>query len=91
MKTKLLKKVRKRFNIIRYDKVTPKSSDWIRELNRHYSGAPFFVLYDNSNDYFATSFKTFDEAYIDLVRMIVKVYIHTSKNRNEKRTKVWYK
>lgn len=88
MKTKLLNKVRKRFKITKWEKI---------DNPRHWlygSKLPLYVAKDTKENYSGYVFKTYDEAYEKLVKMIrIKYYDKMKRdyNRRNKFKKVWYK
>jgi hypothetical protein len=89
MKTKLLKKIRKRYSITRIDNVTYKSNDLIYELSLQYN-TPFFIVEDDENEYNFNGCQTFEEARNYLYNMIRNQYVHDFKDNRIKKEKVWW-
>jgi hypothetical protein len=99
MKTRLLKKVRKRYTIVKI-----KIEDWMwgeydkysHILSRRGNGFSFKLVdsqdQSNWNLDFSTYHSTYKEALDRLIKDIVFDYKHTSKRRNPKPVieKVWY-
>jgi len=91
MKVKLLKKIRKRYSIVRYDDIGTSPSDWIKEC-KDKIGVPFYVLYDKQTSLGLRNTASFEYSYLvkrigDYVR---RDYTHKIKNRRQKTEKVWY-
>lgn len=87
MKTKLLKKVRKRFEILEITKVND-TSLWYYSSDSIY---PYYLLLDNENDYATVKIATYD-ATIEYLRLrIRKEYFKYSKKSRMIYKKVWYK
>lgn len=91
MKTRLLKKVRKRYSIIRIDEIASNASDVHRYLASEY-GLPFYevrepesVLCQNDR-----GFKTYIEAFDYLKKLILKQYSEQFRHKSGKETKVWW-
>lgn len=86
MKTKLLKKVRKRYEILEITKVNDISL-WHYSSDSKY---PYYLLIDNENDH-ADKITTYD-ATIEYLRLrIRKEYFKYSKKARTIYKKVWYK
>jgi hypothetical protein len=94
MKAKLLKKVRKRFSIIRIDELGSSPCSFYVKCNRMF-GLPFFYIQDeNQNDYllvFEVGFKTLEAAMIGLNQRIIRIYGESFRHKDEVYSKVWYK
>ena len=82
MKTKLLKKVRKRFEIIRYDEIND-TGYWL-----HGRECPLWVLRDN-HDEFEIYGDSYDEMYVSL-RMRIRDKYATPKQKKDKYEKLWW-
>lgn len=93
MKTKLLKKVRKRFQIIRYDSIATNAGESER-ISAKTFGFPFFrITKDENGSYLffkCTYVGTYDEAYSTLVKWIHDCYSEQFKHKDAKTTKVWW-
>ena len=86
MKTRLLKKVRKRFQILEITKVND-ISIW------HYSSTseyPYYIVIDNENTFATTKNLNFDDAINYLMYIIRKNYFQYSKKSRTEYKKVWY-
>ena len=93
MKTKLLKKVRKRFEIIRVDRVDDPDHYYNKldlDLN---PGYPCYLLFDNDDPdvLFLNVSKDYEYIYERLRERITKVYYKKFKKHVIKTQKVWYK
>ena len=91
MKVKLLKKIRKRFSII---KVNERPSDPNHFTNR-YTGnykTPFFYLTDEKDVFNVKLMYSsgYDIVYNEMLRRIRKSYTHKVKKNNGQITKVWW-
>lgn len=87
MKTKLLKKVRKRYTITMYTKLDNPNF----YLYGH--SVPVWRVEDNENDYVSSKIaNTYDEAHAMLIQMIRSAY-KSKMNRQNRQTEetVWYK
>lgn len=88
MKVKLLKKVRKRFKITKWERID-NPHHWL-----YGSELPLYVAEDTGEAYSGYVYKTYDEAYNKLVSMIRRKYYGKMKRDYEKRnkySKMWYK
>ncbi|MCK9417662.1 hypothetical protein M0Q97_13550 [Candidatus Dojkabacteria bacterium] len=86
MKTKLLKIVRKRFEILKINKVND-TSLW------HYSPStiyPYYLIIDNEIDYASSKHITYDVAREQLIVIIRNKYIKYSRKPRMIYKKVWY-
>lgn len=101
MKVKLLKKVRKRYEIIKVDKIAIVehkhlcTSDYLwqscMEDANKINTTPFFVITDKSHfNPFCSSHKTKSEALAFLALRIKSDYTKSVKSAKEKTTKVWH-
>jgi hypothetical protein len=93
MKIRLLKKIRKRYSIIRVDKLASDADEFMIH-SKNFWGLPFFVLRDNNGD---GVFDNRTQAYGDLqdaknkiVKYVVSDYREKFRHINGKQTKVWY-
>ena len=94
MKAKLLKKIRKRFKIIRVDKLADDASDLCRQYE-DFLGLPFFMVVDkylDGWDCFNKYFKTIDEAKNHIIKTSITDYTSLVKSpkRQEKSEVVWW-
>lgn len=91
MKTRLLKKIRKRYKIIRIDEIASDANPTLTAMKRVYS-VPFYKLSDGDDDYGICTefFKTFEEARERLCEWIICDYEEKFRHRDEKSSKVWY-
>jgi hypothetical protein len=100
MKVKLLKKIRKRFSIIKVEELSsnPTYYDLVREAKL---GLPYYVVDDNEfdtlqKDIFSTFaplqgvYKTHEKAINALHRNIVSLYSEKFRHKDSKETKVWW-
>ena len=103
MKTKLLKKIRKRFSITRIDVLASDANAIKVDAKKKY-GLPFFYIEDSFYDddpslslqYFflykrMMTYKTYNEALGALISMIHDYYYEDFKHKNEVNQKVWWK
>lgn len=95
MKTKLLKKVRKRYEIIRIDELSNRANRSFIEFKNKY-GLPFFQIIDNEYEYEFYEFYlcyTYKEALNKLIELIHTRYVDKMrfKTKRNKTSKVWYK
>ena len=86
MKTKLLKKIRKRYSITRVDYINPSDDtyNWIVQK------VPFYVVEDSNNEYRSRSCQELQLAQEEMQKWIIKDYSSTSKKKETKATKVWW-
>jgi hypothetical protein len=92
MKTKLLKKVRKNFEIIRIDKLASNAEEY-KICATKKLGLPFFIVYNKSHidSYrYGIVFKTFQEAKNYILNIILITYKEKFKHDDGKQEKVWY-
>lgn len=91
MKTRLLKKIRRRFSIIRIDELASDAGETLRH-NAKTFGMPFFHLKDSwdSWGYCSIYFRTLEEAKTHLCKRIVKEYSEKFRHKDGKETKVWW-
>jgi hypothetical protein len=89
MKTKLLKKIRKRLSIIRIDKLASDAGETLQD-NAKIFGMPFFQFKDSwdSWGYYSRCFRTFEEAKEFLWKYIIKEYSEKFRHEDKKSTKV---
>ena len=89
MKTKLLKKIRKRFEIHEITFVDPNDDTVIGDMYREYKTLPLYYLIDNGEDYnlLGGIYKTKDGAQNRLRYAIRRTY---GKNKRTKSVKVWH-
>jgi len=91
MKTRLLKKVRKRYTITKIDELASNAGNVYEAVKEEY-GVPFYVL-DDAQDGFGIHtkfFKTFDEAREKLCKCIASDYREKFRHKDEKSSKVWW-
>jgi len=91
MKTKLLKKIRKRYSIERIDSL----SDYEKIHWAFYNSKarfPIFYFIDNQDDYHNWAYEAFGKAYDKLLERIKVDYSKYSKNKlkQSKSEKVWW-
>lgn len=87
MKVKLLRKVRKRYKIVRYDELPSNPVYLLKSYKIHY-GLPFYILYDKYE--FAYGSKTFNGCYKRLKLLIDLRYRNKVKKIKGKFKKVWW-
>jgi hypothetical protein len=91
MKTKLLKKIRKRYTIIKIDELASNACNFYKDAKNEY-GFPFFVLRDNKNNWELLSqcSKDFKEARENLCKWIISDYSEKFRHKDEVSSKVWW-
>ncbi len=91
MKVKLLKKIRKRFEIHRYDELSSNPSEILLSVVARV-GLPFYMVKDNQDAfrYSTKFFGTFEEARTELCQWILKEYGEKFRSKPAKVVKVWY-
>lgn len=90
MKTKLLRKVRKRFEIVKYDEIAS-NSGWFLTEAKEGLGLPFYVFYDNDSlGYNPIANKDYNVVYNYLVKVIVDTYKEKFRHKDSIKTKIWY-
>ncbi len=82
MKTRLLKKVRKRFQIFKVLKVEERNNSIYREY-AEVLGVPFYLVQDEEQFLFPEPFSSLTEAYDYLLKKIIREYSHYSKKKNK--------
>lgn len=87
MKTKLLKKVRKRFSIVRYDEL-PSNPDIIFRYYKKLYGLPFYVIFNGDDD--VTCRNNYIDAVDALIEIVVNNYSEQFRHSNGKTKKVWW-
>lgn len=87
MKAKLLKKTRKRFEIIRYDSVSSDAPDYYLELK-----LPFYMVNYKHDSFNINSecFETYDKAWEHLKNRILNLYQEKFRHKNARKEKVWW-
>lgn len=91
MKVRLLKKVRKRYVIIRVDELASNEIEMYRDAKNGF-GLPFYVLSDNDDvlGYHTLCFPTY-EAARDRLHMWINIdYREKFRHKDTKKTLVWY-
>lgn len=84
MKTKLLKKVRKRFSIIRHDRIdNPKHYLYGHEL-------PLYECLDDHSEFFSFASEDYEAVFNRMMLRIRAKYYYTKKNKRNIQEKVWY-
>lgn len=91
MKTRLLKKIRKRYTITIIEELASNECDFYKSAKKEY-GLPFFVLEDNKDPLgmFTEHFKTFEEAKERLYRCIIANYNEKFRHKDGHYSKVWW-
>lgn len=92
MKTKLLKKIRKRYEIVKVTKVSSSTEMWnwfYMDCEKEF-GLPFFVLEDNADSWRTRAFTTQEKAYDQLRKWIKSDYEYHIKKDESKTTKIWH-
>lgn len=87
MKTKLLKKVRKRFAINRIDKIGKADKYYNSHIIKKYYSVPFFEVRDIEGVYFEY-FHTKNEALSYLQKIVLKEY--SEHGKKSIKTKIWH-
>ena len=85
MKTKLLKQVRKRYQI---NKLTRFDNLYDIKLAKSHNTKVLYELTDNGNYLRGDTFVTLEDAYEKLQEWIIKDYIHKVKQKDS--SKVWW-
>jgi len=90
MKTRLLKKVRKQYSIVRIDELASNASEVHRYCAKEY-GLPFYEVQDKDTvfDSFCKCFKTYPESFEYLQKLILSRYSEQFRHKDAKITKVW--
>jgi hypothetical protein len=90
MKTKLLKKVRKRYEIVRVDRLATDCCQWLDDMAELY-GLPFFLIKDLSDDWRGRkAFGNFKDAQQGLINWIKSDYREQFKHKPTIQVKVWH-
>ena len=93
MKAKLLKKIRKRYSIIKHNKLA--SNPTMEENNAESEfGLPFYALQDHeirNSIIFTKYFKSFEEARERLDKWIISDYGEKYRHKEAVTQKLWYK
>ena len=91
MKTKLLRKVRKRYVIIKYDKLDYNTDTWLLESAKKF-GLPFYLVEDLEDSYrIETVHQNFEDAMARIVELIRSDYGYKFNHSNRNGCKkVWY-
>lgn len=89
MRVRLLKTIRKRFEILRVDKVDSVELSTVDRIAAKRYKMPFVVLYDNDwhTKYFV---QTIEDAKLLLMDAVKEIYTHDRKVGGLKTTKLWY-
>jgi len=94
MKTKLLKEVRKRFSIVRYDSLATNANTVEISAFRRY-GFPFFVVEIDKEDGWPFCrflfYGSYSESYESMQKEIHSCYFERFKHKDAKTTKLWWK
>lgn len=93
MKTKLLKKIRKRFSIIKVDELGSSPCCFYEKCYKKY-GLPFFYIQDKELRFFSEyedGFKTIEDAMDALSKTIVNIYSESFRHKDDICSIVWYK
>lgn len=89
MKAKLLKIVRKRYEITKVIRLEKNAPDFLFEANKEV-GTPFYYLTDNRSEYRATASKSFDALKSEMIKWINLDYVSKVKGKKRIEEKVWY-
>lgn len=92
MKVKLLKKVRKRYEIVKVTKVSSSTEMWndfYRDCEKD-MGLPFFILQDARDSWRTRCYKDQSKAYEILAKWIRSDYKYSIKKDETKEEVVWY-
>jgi hypothetical protein len=91
MKTKLLKKIRKRYQIIKITQLAFDDDQGLKNFVRR-NKLPIYQLIDNKSMYLRSEnyFAEYDDAYKKLQKWINEDYYHKIKSTSRKQKKVWY-
>jgi hypothetical protein len=98
LKIKLLKKVRKRYSIVRVDEIGSKPTNWYL-YNKTNFGIPFYVVKDrksetgnmyqryHSRDTASGNIKT---AMQIIINYVIQDYTEKFRHKDKKETKIWH-
>jgi len=91
MKTRLLKRIRKRYAITKVDKLASDACHPHTAAKSVY-GLPFYVLEDDEDKYgfFTKYFKTFEEARKKLCQWIIIDYGEKFRHKDEVSSRAWW-
>lgn len=90
MKTKLLKKVRKRFEIMEITKIDSTEDSVFSEALELGYHLPLFYLDDNQSSLYYYLSESYNSVYEALVNRIRTKYGHTRKKKRTVTNKLWY-
>ena len=89
MKAKLLKIVRRRYEIFKVIKLEKDAPNFLLEANEEI-GTPFYYLIDNRSEYRATASKSFEALKGKMIQWINYDYVSKVKGKKRIEEKVWY-
>lgn len=91
MKVKLLKKVRKRYSIVRVDKIGT-NPGWLYRHCEKEIGIPFYILRDDQDGlgFRTVATKEFDNVKEKLCKWIKEDYTHKVRKKKTVEVKVWH-
>jgi len=92
MKTKLLKKIRRRFEIFEISELPSNANEFFIDYERRW-GLPFYQLKDKNNSFLLGQivvFRTFHDAKDEILKIVLREYSEKFRHRDGMITKVWY-
>ena len=91
MKTKLLKKIRKRFTITKVHQLASNACPTYKAAEEEF-GLPFFVLTDKEDAFglFTRFYGTYEESVEKLNVWIISSYGEKFRHKDSKESKVWW-
>ena len=91
MKIKLLKKVRKRFSIIKVVEMGKHPSPIVKEGYGNIRRLPFYYYIDHNSEYTIGYAASYDTIHRELIKLIHKIYVNRVRKKYTSTTKtVWY-
>jgi DNA phosphorothioation-dependent restriction protein DptG len=95
MKVKLLRRVRKRYSIVRIDQLASNANEWDQKI-ANITGLPFYRIIDNDRpsswiSKYRYDCKLIEDAKEKLIQIIVNDYKEQFRHKDAVITKVWYK
>lgn len=91
MKVKLLRQVRRRFEIVRYDTIDCRDHLTLSKYGNTGINIPFYIVRDHHKLSLDTIHQTYAEAHENLRRRIKTFYSSKTRGLSSKREKVWFK
>lgn len=89
MKTKLLKKIRKQYEIVKVEKIASDAGSAQQNMVEEY-GLPFYILYDYTTGWGDKYCKDYNDAHEKLMDKILNRYSEKFRHNDGVYKKVWY-